>query len=202
MLGRVFKTPLSAALVAVVLLSGLLAGSAGAGEHDTVYTGCRKLDGVIIKVWTDTEDPRVCKPWQTEVSWSQTGPQGVPGPQGEPGPAGPPGADGAPGEPGADGADGPPGPTGVASILKTTRLSRTVPAGGILIDDVSCSVFGLGDVAVAGSYAIDLAGIDFVSVIFTEQKILEPDVWQFRFDNSDAVDHDVVISAMCLDNTP
>lgn len=139
MVGRVLKTPLSAALVATFLLAGLLAGSAGAGEHGTVYTGCRKLDGVIIKVWADFEPPRVCQPWQTVVTWNQTGPPGLPGPQGEQGPQG---LQGLPGE------QGPPGIVPVATASSGGGLAdnnvqpNAVVRCIIAIDGVFPSVVG------------------------------------------------------------
>jgi microcystin-dependent protein len=112
MVKRFFKAPLSAALVALVLLAGLLSSAAGAEEPTTVYHGCRKrFGGQIIKVWTDSEPASVCRAWQTVVTWSQTGPQGPPGEQGLQGEVGP---QGIPGVDGSDGATGPTGPTGPA----------------------------------------------------------------------------------------
>ena len=121
MVGRLLKTPLSAALVAMVLLGGLLSAAAGAVDGDTVFTGCRKLDGVIIKVWTDSEPARQCKPWQTLLTWNVEGPPGSAGADGLPGVDGQDGQDGAPGLDGADGQD---------VTFSTYTASRFYPAPG------------------------------------------------------------------------
>ena len=85
MLSKISKVPWIGATFVLVLLAGLLNDVGGAGESNTVYGGCRTVGGNIIKVWTDSEEPRLCKPWQTLVSWNPEGPMGPAGPKGDTG---------------------------------------------------------------------------------------------------------------------
>ncbi len=73
-----------------------------------------------------------CKKYETAVSWSQTGPQGIPGPQGQAGPAGlagpagptgPSGPEGPQGLAGPAGPAGPPGPAGPQGLAGPASIS-------------------------------------------------------------------------------
>lgn len=86
------------------------------------YTGCLSK-GVIVGVAIGEEPQAACKKDETEISWSQTGPQGdagAPGPQGPAGAQGDTGATGDTGAPGPAGPDGPAGPTGPAGATGET----------------------------------------------------------------------------------
>ena len=50
---------------------------------DGVIAACYKTSGGSLRV---VEPGEACKAGETPLSWSHTGPQGLPGPQGEPGP--------------------------------------------------------------------------------------------------------------------
>jgi len=82
--------------VGLVLLLAAAATWTWAEGSETVYHACVGQTGRLRIVDADEE----CRPWESRITWNQTGPEG------------PPGADGADGEPGPQGEQGPPGPEG------------------------------------------------------------------------------------------
>jgi hypothetical protein len=103
-------------LGAVIFVPLLVVGTALAGipGANGVITGCyNKANGQLRVI--DADAGATCRTNEQTLTWSQTGPQGLPGLQGEPGPQGVPGPQGIPGLPGPQGEPGPqglPGPQG------------------------------------------------------------------------------------------
>ncbi len=83
-------------ITAVLLTGGAVAYSAIPDSDDGEIHGCRNnLTGSLRVI--DDQAGQNCSPGQTEITWNQTGPQGIPGPagpQGETGPQGEPGESG------------------------------------------------------------------------------------------------------------
>jgi Collagen triple helix repeat (20 copies) len=102
------NTPLVAAVSASVLTAVVVAVVAYAAIPDShgVIHGCYNPKGTLRVIDTSTD---TCKPNETGLDWSQTGPAGLQGPAG---PQGSPGPMGAPGPQGAQGPQGPQGPAG------------------------------------------------------------------------------------------
>lgn len=215
-MSRVLQKPVGAAVLALMLLSGLLSGAAGAAEGDTIYHGCRKkFGGEIIKVWTDSEPPSVCRPWQTVVTWSQTGPQGPtgpPGPQGEagppgadgadgaPGPAGPPGPQGPQGEPGTDGADGTDGAASVYTALADqVFLEGEVEITTVAYCDEGDLVAGGGHFFWDGSRTFNLIDSSPTGHPFSE---LPAGGWQIRIVGATGGFDIISAVAQCIDKPP
>ena len=125
---QTLKTPVGAAIAATLLTAGLLSGVAAAqSSNDQEFTGCLTLRGTIIKITVNDEPPRVCKPWQKQITWHQQGPEGIQGPvgeQGPQGPVGPPGPQGPVGNQGPVGEQGPPGADGVTGYEVVLELSE------------------------------------------------------------------------------
>jgi hypothetical protein len=104
-------------VLALVFGTVALAAIPGAGG---VISGCyTKTNGALRVI--DTAAGQTCTNKELQLTWSQTGPQGLPGPKGDtgapgaqglPGAAGPKGDTGAQGIPGAPGAQGPKGDKG------------------------------------------------------------------------------------------
>jgi len=129
------------------------------------------------------DSPDDCKRKETAVTWSITGPQGVPGLQGEAGADGDPGIQG---EPGADGIDGqtgpagPAGPAGIVSIVQRTAsvtITNTAFPGDFVL--VSCLA---GELLTGGGYTLDPPANDPVETImlhnFPEPNT--PNTWAVR----------------------
>jgi len=129
------KKVVTGAVVAGIALTGSVAY--GAVPTGGVISGCYGKNGDLRVIDPATSS---CKPGETALQWSQTGPAGPPGPQGPTGPTGaqgpvgpqgPQGAEGAPGSqgvPGADGRDGPAGPVGPSGPRGPTGLAGTARA--------------------------------------------------------------------------
>ena len=104
----------------IVVASGGIGVAAIPSSSDGKITGCYGNSNGQLRV-IDAQAGEQCKTNETQVTWSQTGPQGATGPagppgaQGEPGPQGEPGAPGPQGEPGPQGDRGPAGPNLIAS---------------------------------------------------------------------------------------
>jgi hypothetical protein len=124
---------------AIVLFVGLVAAGlayATIPDGGGAYTACMlKSLGTIRLI--DPSGPSAsllshCTSLETEISWSQRGPQGLPGASGTEGPAGPTGPQGEPGptgpqgDPGPAGPQGPPGPPGPGGATALTLL-KTFP---------------------------------------------------------------------------
>jgi hypothetical protein len=101
----------AAAAVAVVVASGY--AYATTTTSNQTYTGCLSK-GTIYGVAIGEAPQSACKKDETQISWSESGPQGATGAPGPQGPAGPQGATGATGPTGPDGPAGPAGETGAA----------------------------------------------------------------------------------------
>ncbi|HEX4722057.1 MAG TPA: hypothetical protein VH333_06050 [Pseudonocardiaceae bacterium] len=96
--------------------------------------GCYgKLLGTLRVV--DTGADQGCLPTENAITWSQTGPQGLPGVQGDKGAAGPTGPQGDPGDVGPAGPQGdkgdtgPAGPGGAALVQQVSIARADVPNG-------------------------------------------------------------------------
>jgi hypothetical protein len=76
-----------------------------------------------------------CRPNETPISWSQTGPQGATGPTGA---TGPQGATGATGPQGATGATGSPGPRGGLNNVQVVTATATPSSSGFATALVNC----------------------------------------------------------------
>lgn len=119
-----------------MLAAGLLLGAAAvaaAADIGTQYTGCLTKDGTLYKVAVGTAPKLACSKTEQQVTWSQTGPQGIQGIQGIQGVAGPsgePGPSGVPGKDGAAGADGLPGKDGAAGAPGTVMKRIVLASGG------------------------------------------------------------------------
>jgi hypothetical protein len=107
---RVRRGALAVTAVALVAIAGAVtyavAGIGGGG----VINGCYKTQNGQLRVIDPATDR--CRPSETAISWSQTGPTGARGPTGPPGPTGQRGPTGPPGSKGATGTAGPAGPKG------------------------------------------------------------------------------------------
>jgi hypothetical protein len=89
---RLSRVTLAITAVAIVTIAGgvtyALADIGGGG----VIHGCYKSQNGQLRLIDPATDS--CRPSETAISWSQTGPQGPPGPTGPAGPQGPTGPQG------------------------------------------------------------------------------------------------------------
>jgi Collagen triple helix repeat (20 copies) len=111
---RLSSLSLGRKLLLALMLVGIAAGIAGAvqaaiPDSNGVIHGCYKQQNGQLRV-IDQGDS--CRPSETSLSWSQTGPQGPQGPPGPKGDIGAMGPQGPQGPPGPKGDTGPTGPTG------------------------------------------------------------------------------------------
>ncbi len=106
-LSRVVVAVTAAVLVAVAGGVTYAVAEIGGGG---VINGCYKSQNGQLRLIDPASDS--CRPSETAISWSQTGPQGPEGPQGPAGPAGPQGPAGPAGSTGPAGPAGPAGPQG------------------------------------------------------------------------------------------
>jgi hypothetical protein len=130
------KTLLGAAAgaLAATAIAGGVAWATIPGA-DGVIHGCYQKEEGILRV-VDDADP-TCRPSEVAISWSQTGPQGVPGPQGPAGPTGPQGPQGEKGEKGEKGDDGANGVSGWER--KTSSILVPNGSNNLFLADASCS---------------------------------------------------------------
>jgi Collagen triple helix repeat (20 copies) len=141
---RLVDSPLAAAVSASVLTAVVVAVVAYASIPDSsgVIHGCYNPKGTLRVIDSSTD---TCKPNETGLDWSQTGPpgpQGSAGPQGAPGPMGAPGPQGAQGTQGLQGPQGPAGPPGTANVhFAHLSINLTLDAG----DATSLTHNGNGD---------------------------------------------------------
>jgi hypothetical protein len=114
------------AVVVVAIAGGVTYAVAGIGDGG-VISGCFKSQNGQLRLIDPATDS--CRPSETAISWSQSGPQGPPGPTGPAGPQGPTGPQGPAGPAGPQGATGPAGPQGPAGP-GTKTISGIVRADG------------------------------------------------------------------------
>jgi hypothetical protein len=110
---RFRRIALAITAVAVVAIAGGITYAVADIGGGGVINGCYKSQNGQLRLIDPATDS--CRPSETAISWSQTGPQGPAGPagpQGPAGPAGPAGPQGPQGETGPQGATGPQGPAG------------------------------------------------------------------------------------------
>jgi Collagen triple helix repeat (20 copies) len=112
------------AVVLVAIAGAVTYAFAGIGSGG-VISGCYKSQNGQLRLIDPATDR--CRPSETAISWSQTGPQGPPGPTGPAGPQGPTGAQGPKGDTGPTGPAGPQGPTGPQGT--TGPIGPTGPQG-------------------------------------------------------------------------
>lgn len=131
----------SAAMVVMVLV-GVIATHATIPAPTGVIYGCYDNAGKLRVIDNATT---TCKTNETQLTWSQTGPQGPIGPQGPQGPTGVQGPAGLQGPAGPQGATGPAGPSHAyftenessalpLNTVATQLLTLTVSAGDYIID--------------------------------------------------------------------
>ncbi len=88
-------------LFAALLIAMIAATTTAAAQTEpNIYTGCLSSSGTISSVAIGSAPAKDCKR-DVQITWSQTGPQGVPGPQGPEGPEGSQGEAGPQGAPGS-----------------------------------------------------------------------------------------------------
>jgi hypothetical protein len=135
--------------VTVGIVAGARNVAAQIPASNGVFYACVRLDrdqdeGRLARLVAADE---ACKPRETRVQWSVTGPQGPQGPIGPAGVQGPPGAQGAPGAVGATGPMGPMGAQGVSVATETVAVNAAdcSGAGGVkltLVDEKGTVVGG------------------------------------------------------------
>jgi hypothetical protein len=97
----------------LALMLGTIALAAIPGANGMI-TGCYRPETGRLRV-IDAQAGKKCERGENQITWNQTGPQGVPGAagaKGDPGPQGLPGVQGLPGAIGPQGIPGTPGPKG------------------------------------------------------------------------------------------
>jgi hypothetical protein len=121
-------TPL--VIAAALFALGLGVAYAAIPDSQGVIHACYKTDNGQLRV----VDSATCNSSELPLSWSQTGPQGIPGPQGLPGPKGDPGAPGVP------------GPSGLASVVRVQHTFETTDevTGGDVAYPEGTTVLGGG----------------------------------------------------------
>jgi hypothetical protein len=88
------RAALVVAAAAVLAGGGSAVAVASSSPAPTVLRGCvSQFGGLLYDVTTNPGQQLRC-PHDQQISWNQTGPQGLPGPAGSPGPAGPSGLTG------------------------------------------------------------------------------------------------------------
>ncbi|HEX5828868.1 MAG TPA: collagen-like protein [Candidatus Limnocylindrales bacterium] len=103
----------TATVLAAGFVLAISAVVAGADPSSPTYTGCLTKDGTLYKVAVGSIPKTACSKTETQITWNQQGPQGLPGDQGAPGEQGAAGAEGPKGDPGEPGESGPAGADGV-----------------------------------------------------------------------------------------
>ena len=150
------------AAVAVVVAAGF--GYAAVAAENQTYTGCLQ-SGALTNIAIGETPFKACPKNATQVSWSQTGPQGerglqgipgIPGEKGEKGDKGDPGLQGLRGEQGPPGQQGVPGPSGVATLasLAGTECVRTNGVKG----NVVVNVAGTGEPSLSNAITFTCEG--------------------------------------------
>src|SRR5262245_1742024 len=107
-------------VVAVSMLAG------GLAYADVTITGCVLSGQGQVRIIDPSRDR--CKPNETQVSWSQTGPQGSQGPAGPAGPQGATGPQGPQGVTGPQGPQGVQGPRGGLNTVQVVSATATTPS--------------------------------------------------------------------------
>jgi len=116
---RIRRVALALTAVVVMAIAGGVTYAVADIGWGGVINGCyTSVNGQLRLIDPATDS---CRPSETALSWSQTGPQG---PKGDPGPAGPAGPQGLAGSQGPAGPAGPAGPTLIATGL-------VAPSGGV-----------------------------------------------------------------------
>ncbi len=104
------RVALAITAVAIVVIAGAVTYAVADIGGGGVIHGCYKSQNGQLRLIDPATDS--CRPSETAISWSQTGPQGPPGPTGPAGPQGPTGPAGPQGPTGPAGPQGPTGPQG------------------------------------------------------------------------------------------
>ncbi|HET8874477.1 MAG TPA: hypothetical protein VFM83_12405, partial [Gaiellaceae bacterium] len=107
---RIRRVALAITAVVVVATAGGVTYAVAQIGSGGVFHGCYTSANGQLRLIDPATDS--CRPSETAISWSQTGPQGLKGDPGPPGPAGPQGPAGPHGIPGPHGPAGPQGPAG------------------------------------------------------------------------------------------
>jgi hypothetical protein len=200
--------------VALVGVIALVVGTAWVAWADDpiVFRACLSDKGTLYNI-SLTSVPR-CKDGDTQVTWNQQGPQGLPGPQGEqgpqgaqgepglqgqqgePGPQGPQGEQGLAGPQGEQGLQGPAGPSGVVAVYDVEALSGYIPPGGSGEGVATCRE---GDIASGGGYSY-FPENRVVGAVTHNFDTRSWTVWFYNYSSTDTVSGQVF--ARCLDITP
>ncbi len=139
----------AAVAATVVVIAGTGIGVAAIPAGNGTISACYGKLGGVVRVIDTAKGQRCSNQLESPLSWSQTGPQGLPGSPGQPGLPGKDGVDGEDGEPGPPGPPGQSGPdsrfgsdTGTAGdssyvrecILGEVWLTATSRASGLKAD--------------------------------------------------------------------
>jgi hypothetical protein len=121
-----------------------------------VITGCYAADGALRVI--DAQAGRTCTRRETQLTWNQTGPRGVPG---LPGATGAPGPRGPAGPTGSAGPAGPAGPAAASIAATVAVVPAVVAAQCVTADDpVAADEHDSAQVTLpAGSYLPVFSGI-------------------------------------------
>jgi hypothetical protein len=192
-----------------ITLAGLALGAALAGgvawatiPADTVYTACKlKVSGTIRLI--DPAGPSNsllshCTSYETQISWNQKGPAGIPGAAGINGTNGVDGKDGAAGTKGADGENGSPGLPGLAGLERVDHLGN-VPQKTDSFFFSSVEVVApcpQGKKVISGGYSAPFGNPDFFISYTRPTEAL--DGWSVRFLNGNPqTSYGVNVYAVC-----
>jgi hypothetical protein len=170
-----------------VLVAGFAIAQSGTGDQ---YTGCLTKKGEIESVAIGTEPAQSCGKKDTQISWNQTGPQGLPGANGLVGQQGPSGAQG---DAGPQGPAGPQGATGEAgsqgaSILQWRPVTNFEPASN---DNIYEFVAWCPSGYMSVSSGWELTGADAARFLVTENRPLGENGWRITVRSVDGLAHEV-----------
>jgi len=127
--------------VGALALAGGLAYAAIPDSNGTIHA-CLLNNGEQVRIIDPSQQQ--CRPNETPISWSQTGPRGATGPQGARGPqgatgaTGPQGATGATGSQGPTGATGSTGPPGGLDNVQVVTATATPSSSGFATALINC----------------------------------------------------------------
>jgi hypothetical protein len=159
-------------LVAGSAIAAVAIALAAIPDATGVIHACYTNRGGALRAVNSAAD---CKNTETALSWSQTGPQGIPGPQGQPGTIGPAGP------------TGPPGPVGVSGY-EIINNQGNLPVNGTVAVIATCSA---GKRVIGGGYVVPAVG-DLASLSRPEGN----NAWRVDF-KSNGGSGDASVYAIC-----
>jgi hypothetical protein len=168
---RFRRVAVAVAAVALVAIAGAVTYAVADIGGGGVINGCYKTQNGQLRVIDPATDH--CRPSETPISWSQTGPPGPTGPTGAQGPTGPTGAQGPTGPTGAQGptgpqgltgdtgptgAQGPTGPQGPAMPWALVNADGTLRRGSHVVATNPLPAFGAGSYEVVFDRPVNVCG--------------------------------------------